>query len=189
MKILAKATFYFLLMVLCFSSSTGQILQFASSFSQTGDLIGIDTVFKYNANGTKVSCRFSNGAPIPTDTLFVIVKSVNGISGRYYMKRSKSKMNANALLKFHSDGIYRVYVYHPNQKQSPLATGKVYITSNNYPTVASLIEYQKKILIAKGEINNGTTVANKTANPANTKTVTASNNTKPSNSTSSSIIT
>lgn len=111
--------------------------------------------FGYKAPHLIVAVKFIGRADLPLDTLYVIVKDINGVAGRFYMKRSqKALKEANALVRIKADGIYRVYVYNPKQRARPISHGTVYITSDANPTVQALLERQRKILVERGVIKD-----------------------------------
>lgn len=129
-------------------------LQFGKSFSAEGALLEVSQEFKYVSPHSTIAVKMTARGPLPVDTLYLIVKDVNGVAGRYIIKRSKSKLDANGLIRISADGIYRVYVYNPSNRTRPVAYGSVYFTSSDHPTRASLLERQRQMLVEKGVIRD-----------------------------------
>lgn len=141
---------------LCLAPSTvsAQKLRFAKTFDNLGAMIGEGVEFKYQPPEVKLAVKFQARAELPIDTLFIVVKDINGVAGRFYMKRSKNKLEANALIRLKGDGIYRVYIYNPAKRVRPIAHGTIYLTSPNYATKAQLLERQRKVLVERGIIKD-----------------------------------
>jgi hypothetical protein len=136
------------------SLATAQKLKFARTFDNLGAMVGEGTEFKYQPPTVKLAVKFIARAELPIDTLFIIVKDINGVAGRFYMKRSKNKLEANALINLKADGIYRVYIYNPAKRVRPIAHGNIFVTSPNFPTKAELLERQRKVLVERGIIKD-----------------------------------
>lgn len=140
------------------SSLHGQKLSFARTFDNIGALVDVSKEFKYQPPQQLIAVKFTGRGELPIDTLYVIVKDINGVAGRFYMQRSKrNPSEANAVIKIKTDGIYRVYVYNPARRVRPISHGIVYLTSASYPTKESLLERQRKILVQRGiikDVNN-----------------------------------
>jgi len=159
-----------------------QKLRFGSSVDPAGNLVKQDTLFKYAGADLPVSAKFSAASMISSDTLLVIVKDVNGVAGKFYMKRDKTKLNAFANMKLKGDGIYRVYVFHPLNKKTPLVSGRFYVTSNRLPTVAALKKEQYDLMVSQGKIKSQQQVAvvqKNTGTTTNTQKPTVVNTQKP----------
>lgn len=142
-------------------AGTAQQVQFAATFSSSGTLIQPGDEFAFDANRTVLALQFTSTGPIPVDTLYIILKDIDGIQGRFYMKRAQNTTQANGLVRFRKPGIYRAYIYHPGFPAQPLAFGRVYITAPEYPTKEALLAHQRRILIARGLLK-----AQPTATPA-----------------------
>lgn len=174
--------------LLAFSASANpalsQNVQFARTFNVNGGLVGIDSVFNYRPPNVIVAMKMTSSAPLSQDTLYVVVKDVDGTAGRFYMKRSsQNKYEANALVRLKNDGIFRVYVYDPRRRTRPLAYSRLYITSSLHPNRAALVQKQKEVLMARGVISGSRNTERPNAVSGTSGTDAASNN---SNNTSSS---
>lgn len=146
-----------LCLVLCISSvapALAQSIQFGRSFDKTGKLIEPGDEYPYQDPQVFVAVKMVARGTLPVDTLFLIVKDINGVAGRYYMKRSKSKLEANAIIRLRADGIYRVYIYNPLKRIRPVGFATVFATSKQYPKKADLIERQRLILVERGVIKD-----------------------------------
>lgn len=136
-------------------SSAAQRLAFARTFDNQGALVDAGSEFKFQPPHLILAVKFTGRTELPLDTLFVIVKDINGVAGRFYMKTSKhNRINANALIRIKNDGIYRIYIYNPKRRVRPIAHGTVYLTSTNYPTKKALLERQRQILVDRGIIKD-----------------------------------
>ncbi|MFW5658898.1 MAG: hypothetical protein ACOCZ8_02835 [Bacteroidota bacterium] len=137
---------------LFFLPGFGQQVRFAETFSPQGELLNIDSVIAWMPPEKIIAVQYSPRRGIDTDTLHVIVRDFYGTVGRYYMKRTKDGLRGNALVRIKGDGIYRVYVYDPKSRRQPLAYGRLYILSTQFMTIRSLVEHQRKLLLAKGQL-------------------------------------
>ncbi len=142
------------LLCLCLPTiAFSQKLLFAKTFDKQGNLIGQDSVFHYQGRELILAVKAIMPTTIPSETLYVIVKDFEKVVGRYYMKRSKHYPNqANALIRIKKAGIYRVFVFNPQQRRHPMVKGYVFITDDLRPDVKSLIDYQLRMLVKKGII-------------------------------------
>ncbi len=152
MRKLALSFVSTLLFSLFFLPGFGQQVRFAETFNPQGELLNIDSVIAWMPPEKIVAVQYTPGRRINTDTLHVIVRDFYGTVGRYYMKRTKDGLRGNALVRIKGDGIYRVYVYDPKSRRQPLAYGRLYILSTQFMTIRSLVEHQRKLLLAKGEL-------------------------------------
>ncbi len=130
-----------------------QKLYFAETFNRDGSLKNPDSVFSFQAPHIIRAVKFIAPATLPSETLYVIVKDYEKVVGRFYMKRSKRKPNeGNALIRLKDIGIFRVYIYNPQNRTRPLGKGYVFVTNSEYPTPKSLVIRQLKILVNQGKI-------------------------------------
>lgn len=127
-----------------------QNLKFGTSFARTGELIGESREFHFNAPQLILAVKFEARGELPLDTLYVIVKDLDGVAGRFYMKRNKDHTEANALIRLRKDGIYRVYIYNPSKRARPIRKARIFVTSSSVPTRAALIERQRQLLVQRG---------------------------------------
>jgi len=141
---------------------------FAETFSVAGDLVHVDSVFNYGGGLMTLAVKLKAKSTLNSDTLFLIIRDLDGIQGRYYMKRSKNMLEANTLIQLKKDGIYRAYVYDPKSLSQPLSVGRLYITSAAVPTREALIQRQMKILADKGLIKQPAPAVATTSKPAPT---------------------
>lgn len=123
----------------------GQILRFGSKLDGTGNLLMVDTVFRLETTPQVLYAKLFSKSPIIEDTLFVLIKNFQNHTTKFVMKRSTSRMDALATLKFKEDGIYKVFVINPKTKQTIVAK-KIYITSAVNPNIQALKDYQQKQL-------------------------------------------
>ncbi len=136
------------------STAQAQKLKFGFTFDGTGGLLQPGEVFELTKPNQIFATKFVARGQLPLDTLFVVVKTIDGVAGRFYMKRSKSKTEGNALIKIKAEGIYRVYIYNPQRRSRPVAAANLFITGTTLKTKAELIDRQRKILIARGVIKD-----------------------------------
>ncbi len=168
-----------------------QILRFGSKLDGTGNLVMVDTIFRLETTPQTIYAKLFSKTPIIEDTLFIITKNLH-TSNKFVLKRSNSKMDALATLKFKEDGIYKVFVINPKTKQT-IASKKLYITSAVNPNVQALkTDYQKQLTAQNQtktnpqKTNNTVNVkpGNPTINPSSSvkSHTTIQNQTKPSTS-------
>jgi hypothetical protein len=131
-----------------------QKLRFGQNFDATGGLVNPGDVFELTKPNQIFAAKFSARGTLPLDTLFVVVKTIDGVAGRFYMKRNKSKTEGNALIRIKAEGIYRVYIYNPQRRSRPVAATNLFITGPILKTKAELIERQRRILVARGVIKD-----------------------------------
>ena len=138
---------------LCFGANlSGQTVRFAETFNPEGELLNIDSVIAWMPPEKILAVQYAPGHRLRKDTLHVIVRDFYGTVGRYHMKRTKDGSRGNALIRIKGDGIYRVYVYDPASRRTPLAYGRLYILSTQFMTIHALVKHQRQLLIAKGRL-------------------------------------
>ncbi len=136
----------------------------------------IDSVLRYQSTGMQVLVTYqNNNQPLPVDTFYVIVKNTFGLVGRYYMLKAAEKNQAASIIRIPERGIYRIYVYNPKNRSLPVATGKVYITNDEFPTPIALLEQQRRLLISRGIIRETVAVNTKNKTPDNNNIKTEKN--------------
>lgn len=142
-------------LLLLASGGAAQKLKFGQTFDKTtGQLVSPGDEFALTQPTQIFAAKFVARGTLPIDTLFVVVKTIDGVAGRFYMKRNKSKTEANALIRIKAEGIYRVYIYNPQRRTRPVAAANLFVTGPNIKTKAELIERQRRILIARGVIKD-----------------------------------
>jgi hypothetical protein len=129
----------------------------------------IDSVLRYQSTGMQVLVTYqhNNNQPLPVDTFYVIVKNTFGVVGRYYMLKAAEKNQAASIIRIGDRGIYRIYVYNPKNRSLPVATGKLYITNDEFPNPVALLEEQRRLLISRGIIHETVAVNVKNKTPDN----------------------
>lgn len=153
------------LLVLLAPVALAQRLHFGKTFDKvTGKLVEAGDVFATVAPQQLLAVKFTpRGGALPIDTLYVVVKNLDGVAGRFIMKRNKSKTEGNAIIRLKAEGIYRVYVYNPSRRAKPVIAANLFLTSPSAPTRAALIERQRQILIARGLIKDVKAVPDSTS--------------------------
>ena len=136
------------------TGAQGQKLRFGVSFDPTGGLVQPGDAFALTKPSQIFAAKFTARGTLPLDTLYVVVKTIDGVAGRFYMKRNKGKTEGNALIRIKAEGIYRVYIYNPQRRARPVATANLFITGPTLKTKAELIERQRRILVARGVIKD-----------------------------------
>ncbi len=185
-----KRLFSYILIV--FGISVGfinaQKVYFAETFNRDGSLKNPDSVFTFKYPHIIRAVKIVANTTLPSETLYVIVKDYEKVVGRFYMKRSKKKPNeGNALIRLKDIGIFRVYIYDPNNRTRPLGKGYVFVTNADYPTPKSLVIRQLKILVSQGKIPRS--ILEKILNKQGKEAIAqqqSSNSTKQQNTTASS---
>jgi hypothetical protein len=142
-----------------------QKVYFGKTFDKvTGKLVEQGDVFAIGNPHVTLAMKFTpRGGQLPIDTLFVVVKTLDGVSGRYIMKRNKGKTEGNAIIRVKAEGVYRVYVYNPARRARPVASANLFVTGPTAKTRAELIDRQRKVLIARGLIKETKTPADSTS--------------------------
>ena len=162
-----------------YTQLTGRLYVGPEVDKTTGFVKSPDSVFRLVPPQTRVLIEYRNDRPLMIDTLFMVIKSVSGATLKYYMKKGRNGKSVYGKIFFKKEGIYRVAIFNPKQLSRPITSMRLYITSPTYPTIASLIERQKKILVERGKLKENTTAKNN-QNPA---TNNPKSNTPPTNNT------
>lgn len=146
-------------------AGVAQKVNFGKTFDKvTGKLVEPSDVFAVGNPHVTLAMKFTpRGGQLPIDTLFVVVKSLDGVAGRYFMKRNKSKTEGNAIIRVKAEGVYRVYVYNPARRARPVASTNLFVTGPTAKSRAELIDRQRRVLIARGLIKDTRTAADSTA--------------------------
>lgn len=143
-----------------FSQLAGKLYVGADVNKTTGFINAPDSVFKLVPPQTRVLIEYRNDKPLMIDTLFMVIKSVTGATLKYYMKKGRNGRSVYGKIFFKKEGIYRVAIFNPKQLSRPITSMRLYITSPAHPTIASLIERQKKILVERGKLKENATAKN-----------------------------
>lgn len=125
-----------------------QQIEVGTAFTRQGYLQGKDTVFSLGKKSRVLAVKYYHPKNLKEDTLWVVVRSIKGIHGRFYMLRSRLRPHeANAYILLKEPGIYFLLIYQKNFRR--LAVKRFYVTSPQYPTLASLLQRRKKIIVQK----------------------------------------
>jgi len=135
----------------CMDVLFSQVLHFGRTFSKNGELIGPDSVFALSDDRLVIATKLTAPVPLPSETLYVLIRDHEKTVGRFYMKRSgKTPLLAYALIEVKTPAIYRVFVYDPSNRRFPIARSHVFVTNEAFPTPNDLIKEQIRILVEKG---------------------------------------
>jgi hypothetical protein len=141
------------LLSLTIYGAEAQTLTYARTFDASGNLVGRDSIFDYHPPHLTIAVKFKHRVALGSEELYVIVKDVNGTVGRFLMKRSnRSASEANGLVRLTKEGIFRIYVYDPVNRNMPLAVGRVFVTGQLCPSREALIVAQRNTLIQRGVV-------------------------------------
>lgn len=128
-----------------------QNMEFGKTFSKEGELIEPDSVFFLSGDRLIVAVKLVSPVPLPSETLYVLVRDHEKTVGRFYMKRgNKTPLLGYALLELNAPAIYRVFVYDPGNRRFPIARSYLFVTSEEFPTPNDLIKEQIRLLVEKG---------------------------------------
>lgn len=95
---------------------------FWRTFSKNGELIGPDSVFALSDDRVVIATKLTAPVPLPSETLYVLIRDHEKTVERFYMKRSeKTPLLAYALIEVKTPAIYRVFVYDPSNRRFPIA--------------------------------------------------------------------
>ncbi|MGQ9864280.1 MAG: hypothetical protein ACUVRD_07365 [Bacteroidia bacterium] len=121
-----------------------QQVEIGTAFTRQGYLQGEDTTFSLNEKSRVLAVKYTHPQNLKDDTLWVVVRSIKGTHGRFYMRRSRLRLQeANAYILLREPGIYLLLIYQKNFRR--LAVKRFYVTSPQYPTLASLLRRRNQI--------------------------------------------
>ena len=143
----------------------GQKLQFSIQNDANPGVTRFDTIFKLAQPQTVINVKLTSPSPLQSETLFVIIKDEFGTYGRYYMLRGQDVTEAFSKFKFDKAGAFRVMIYNPLARTKPYLVGRLFITSKEMPSVASILGKQRVILASRGLMENALATTERTIIP------------------------
>jgi len=127
---------FLLLFPLLFSQAR---LRLGKGFVPEKGLVGVDSVFFLQGSSVYAIAEAHFTAPAEWDTLWVAVRSAEKLEGLFVLLRTPADRRVyRGRLAFRKPGIYLLFVFPPRQGRLILGRSRAYITSKEFPTVASL---------------------------------------------------
>jgi hypothetical protein len=124
------------------------------TFDANGVLVKPDTVFRLTSTSVLLAGKLIAPAALRSDTYFVFIKTGKTVVGRFYAKRNASKLEANCFIKITKPGVYRALVYNPKDWTRLIVKKRFYITSDAFPTAASLLKQEYNTMAQAGTLKS-----------------------------------
>lgn len=136
-------------------------VRLAQAFSPEKGLIGVDSVFFLQRPPVYVIAEARLAGPTPWDTLWVAVRSIDKLEGLFVLLRSKTDGRLyRGRIAFRKPGIYLLVFLPPRQGRLILGRTRAYITSKEFPTVASLRSGHHQIASAASDRSTEAALSN-----------------------------
>ncbi|RMF47106.1 MAG: hypothetical protein D6750_09515 [Bacteroidetes bacterium] len=115
-------------------------------------LVGVDSVFFLQGPSVYAIAEARFTTPTEWDTLWVAVRSPEKLEGIFVLSRTPADRRVyRGRLTFRKPGIYLLLLLPPRQGRLILGRSRAYITSKEFPTLASLRLRHRQIASAAGE--------------------------------------
>lgn len=114
------------------------LLQIGLGFSPQKGLTGKDTVFRLNGPYQFLWMEYRSRWRLPWDSLWVVLRTPSKIEGTFLLMRTKDPFIYRGRVRMRTASVFLALVIPPRQYRQILGRARFYVTSAQYPTVASL---------------------------------------------------